>query len=81
MSTHLEISVDESEIAEIRRLARGHDLSVEEWVRQVLRLACRADSAADARRMLATVREAALHEFPTADIDEMLRQIERGASG
>ena len=77
--TSLEIMFEDSEMGEMRLVARGHDLPVEEWVRQALRSACRADSAADARRMLATVREAALHSVPTTDIDAMLGEIERGA--
>jgi hypothetical protein len=49
-----------------------------EWVRQALRKAGRAEPRGDVRKKLAVVRSAAAHAFPTADIDRMLDEIERG---
>lgn len=45
-----------------------------EWVRQALRAAPEGDP----KKKLAAVRAAARHEFPTADIGQMLAEIERG---
>jgi hypothetical protein len=63
---------------EIRRLARRHHVTVGEWVRQVLRAARSQESAADPRHKLEAVRKAVRYSFPTADIKQMLSEIERG---
>jgi len=56
----------------IRTIARR---TLAEWVRRALRT---ARVEADRRRKLQVLRAATAHSFPTADIDEMLAQIERG---
>lgn len=81
MSKRLQVLLDESELAEIRRAARLSRMTVAEWVRQALRRARREEPTSDARRKLAVVREAARGSYPTADIDEMLADIERGYLG
>jgi hypothetical protein len=81
MSKRLQVLLDEAEFREIRALARLQKLTVAEWVRQALRAAAKGVPRSDARRKLAVVRSAARHAFPTADIDRMLGEIERGYSG
>jgi hypothetical protein len=78
MSKRLQVLLEESELREIRRAARRHRMTVAEWVRQALRTARRGTPRSDTGRKLQVVRAAARHTFPTADIDEKLRQIERG---
>jgi hypothetical protein len=56
-------------------------MTVSEWVRQSSRRARRAEPAVDAGRKLGVVRAAAGHEFPVADIEQMLEEIERGYVG
>lgn len=57
-------------------------MSLAEWVRQALDAARRREPLGTASKKLDAIRAAAKHEFPTADIDEMLAEIERGyASG
>ena len=73
--------MDESELAEIRKFARRHKLTTAAWVRQALRAARRAEPGADAKKKLAVVRAAARHRLPTADIDQMLAEIEQGYLG
>ena len=53
-------------------------MSVAEWVRQALRLVRRNEPSGSAGKKLEAVRAAARLEFPTADIDRMLAEIERG---
>jgi hypothetical protein len=53
-------------------------MSIAEWVRQALAAARRKEPLGDAGKKLDVIRDAARHEFPTADIDEMLDEIERG---
>jgi hypothetical protein len=78
MSKRLQVLLEEAELREIQRSARRHRMTVAEWVRQALRVARRSEPRSDAGKKLQVVRAAAEHAFPTADIDEMLRQIERG---
>jgi hypothetical protein len=78
VSKRLQIVVDEAELAEIRRSARRQRMTVSEWVRQVLWTARREEPRGNAARKLEVIRAAARNEFPTADIDQMLSEIERG---
>jgi hypothetical protein len=78
MSKRLQVLLEETELAEIRRAARLSRMTVAEWVRQALRRARGAQPAIDSRRKVAAVKEAVRGAFPTGDIDQMLREIERG---
>jgi len=51
---------------------------VAEWVRQALRTARKDEPAIDSKRKLHVVREAARGAYPTADIRQMLTEIEHG---
>jgi len=78
MSKRLQVVLDDEELEEIRRVARRHRLTVSEWVRQTLRAGRRAEPRRNEERKLLVVREAAAHSYPTADIDQMLGEIEAG---
>ena len=78
MSKRLNVEFDEREYREIKRAARRQGLSLSDWVRQSLAEARVRTVRGSAERKRAAVREAVRHEFPTAEIDEMLREIERG---
>jgi hypothetical protein len=78
MSKRLQVLLEESEMREIRKLARKNGLTVAEWVRQVLRAARRGQSQIDPARKLEATRKAVRHSFPTGDIDQILEEIERG---
>ncbi len=77
MSKRLQVLFDDVEYQEIQASARRSRMTVAEWVRQALRQA-RNDRPSSVESRLAAVAEAASHEFPTADIDAMLREIEAG---
>jgi hypothetical protein len=81
MSQRLQVLLDEQEFAEIRRTARRNRMTVAEWVRQALRRARREEPDGDPRRKLTAVRAAARHAYPTADVPQMLAEIERGYLG
>jgi hypothetical protein len=81
MSKRLQVLLPEQEMREIERVARRRGLTVAEWVRQSLRAARREEPLADTGRKLAVVRAAAQHGFPSADIDQMLAEIELGYGG
>lgn len=73
--------MDESEAREIRRAARRQGMTVAAWVRQTLRAARRREPQAEARKKLEVVRAASAHGFPTAEIEQMLTEIEHGYAG
>jgi hypothetical protein len=73
--------LDEAEWREIQRAARAQRVTVAAWVRGVLRAARRREPLGDAAKKLEIVRAAARHAFPTADVPQMLAEIERGYLG
>ena len=81
MAKRLQVLLDEAELRDLQRVARAERMTVAEWVRQTLRAARRRVPRGDAARKLAAIRSAAQHDFPTADIDGMLAEIERGYAG
>lgn len=72
--------VPEGEYAEIQETARRCRLTVAEWVRQTMReaLGNMSPPADPDAAKLRAIAEASQHEFPTADIDGMLLDIEAG---
>jgi len=81
MTKRLQVLLDESELREIQLLARAQRVTVAEWVRGVLRTARRQQPTGEAGKKLEIVRSAARYAYPTADIDAMLGEIERGYIG
>jgi hypothetical protein len=78
MSKRLQVLFREDEYRELEAIARRRRMSLSEWARQALRAARQRETLGDAERKLAVVREASRHAYPTADIDQMLEEIERG---
>ena len=78
MSKWLQVLFEEPEWKEIQRTARAQRMTVAEWVRQALRVARRRESSKDVEKKLTAIRAAARHRFPTADIEQMNEDIERG---
>ncbi len=77
MTKRLQVLFDEDEYREIQTVARRHRVTVAEWVRQALRSA-RADQPGTVEAKLRSIADASRHQFPTADIEDMLREIEAG---
>lgn len=78
MPKRLHLLVDEEELQEIRKVAQARGMTVAEWVRNAIREERRRDLGLSPERRLAVVRAAAKHRFPTADVEQMLAEIERG---
>jgi hypothetical protein len=78
VSKRLQVILDDAEMRELQRVARARRMTVAQWVRQALRAARRQEPGSDPRKKLEIVRAAARHSYPTADIEDMLAQIERG---
>lgn len=81
MTKRLQVLLDDAELRELQRVARAQRLTVAEWVRQTLRAARRRAPLGDSDKKIRAVRLAAGHAFPTAEIGQMLDEIERGYFG
>jgi len=78
MSKRLQVIVKDLEYREIQRAARSRNMSVAEWVRQALSFVRRSEPSGTSGKKIDAIRAAARLEYPTADIDQMLAEIERG---
>ena len=77
MVKRLQVLLSEDEYLEIQGVARRQRVTVAEWVRQALRKA-RDDRPGTVDAKLRAIADAARHQFPTSDIETMLREIEDG---
>ena len=78
MAKRLQVIVQDLEYRDIQRAARLRRMSIAEWVRQALVQARRSEPSREVGTKLEAIRAAARMDFPTADIDRMLEEIERG---
>jgi predicted 2-oxoglutarate/Fe(II)-dependent dioxygenase YbiX len=78
MAKRLQVILQDPEYREVQRAARSRRMSIAQWVRQALEMARRREPLTDTDKKIAAVRAAVQHDFPTADIDQMLAEIERG---
>ncbi len=80
MTKRLQVLLPDAEYREIQRTARARHLTVAEWVRQALSAARHREPQSDIGRKLDAVRGAVRHNYPIADIDQLLEEIESGYS-
>jgi hypothetical protein len=78
VSKRLQVLLQDQEMTEIQRFARRERVTVGEWVRRVLREARMRQPVNEPEAKLKAVRKASQYSFPTADIEQMLSEIERG---
>jgi hypothetical protein len=78
MSKRLQVVMEDREWKEIAAAAKRRGQTVSEWVRATLRAARRSDGSGAAEKKLAAIRTAVRMNGPTADIDQMLAEIETG---
>jgi len=78
MAKRLQVILQDSEYRQVQRAARARHMSIAEWVRQALEQARRREPLTAVDKKLAAVRAAVQHNGPTADIEQMLEEIERG---
>jgi len=78
MSKRLQVILRDPESREVQKAARVRHLSVAQWVREALAAARRREPGTSSGKKLEAIRVAARFDFPTADIDRMLSEIEIG---
>jgi hypothetical protein len=81
MSKRLQVLLPEREMSEIQRLAKREGLTVGEWVRRTLREARAGRPVIEPETKLKAVRQGAKYSFPTADLEQMVSEIELGYQG
>jgi hypothetical protein len=78
MAKRLQVILQDPEYRDIQRAARLRRMTIAEWVRQALIQARRSEPSREIAAKLDVIRAAARMDFPTADIDRMLEEIEQG---
>ena len=78
MTKRLQVLLKDPEYRDIQRAARSRNMTLAEWVRQALASARRKEPEGSMSKKLECIRASARHEFPSADLDEMLAEIEAG---
>lgn len=81
MAKRLQVLLADAEWRALQRAARAERTTVAQWVRQAIRQARLQTSSKDVDRKLAAIRTGAGHAFPTANVDQMNAEIERGYLG
>ena len=74
---HCRIFLDADEYADIERIAAYRDMTAEEWIVDVVRQAM-ADYHKRSERIKQATEKALQCQHPTADIEQMLAEIEAG---
>ncbi len=78
MLKRLQVLLDAAEHRLLQRAAKAKHLTTAEYVRQMLREGTRQQSLVDPKRKMASLKKSVTYDFPTADVDQMLAEIERG---
>ncbi len=78
MSKRLQVLLEEDELASVQAAARVRNMTTADWVRFSLRASLENDRLAEPAVKLEALAIASRHAFPTADIDQMLAEIETG---
>lgn len=81
MSKRLQVLLEPKEYRTFQQIAREAGLSLGEWVRQALRKFLEDKPKKTPQEKLAAIRRASQYNFPTADIEQMLAEIEKGYLG
>ncbi|HEX5239466.1 MAG TPA: CopG family transcriptional regulator [Candidatus Limnocylindrales bacterium] len=77
MTKRLQVLLQDDELAEIQRLAKGRRQTTAAFVRDALR-AARTEAYPDPEPKLRAIREALTFDYPTGDIETINAEIERG---
>lgn len=80
VSTWPQIVVDEAQLARFRAAADRAGTTLSECVQDARPKAARSTESGDVGTKLDEIEAASTYEFPAPDVDEMLAEIDRGAS-
>jgi hypothetical protein len=72
------VLLEDDELARVREAARARRQTTAEWVRGALRSSLERERAADPAAKLEALAVASRYAFPTANIEQLLAEIEAG---
>lgn len=78
MSKRLQVLLDPREYSLFQKKATEDGMTLGEWVRQALRKSFENISLKSASKKIQSVRNASKYSYPTADIEQMIAETERG---
>jgi hypothetical protein len=78
VAKRLQVILKDPEYREIQRVARSRHMSLAEWVRQALESARRQEPLGSVSKKLDSIRIAVQHEYPSGEVEDILREIEAG---
>jgi hypothetical protein len=78
VAKRLQVILQDSDYREIQKTARSRHMSLAEWVRQALEAARRQEPMGSESKKLDAIRIAVQYEFPSGEMEDMLREIESG---
>jgi len=78
MSKRLQVLLSDQDYSFIEKQAKRAQMAIGEWVRQTLRKVGRQTSVRAPEEKLASLKKVIAHSFPTADIDQILKDIDSG---
>jgi hypothetical protein len=81
MTKRLQVLFEDDELAEIQALAKRRRQTTAAFVRDAVRAARQSSDYPTVESKLRALREAVSHAYPTADIEQMNSEIERGYLG
>ena len=81
MTKRLQVLFEDDELAEIQALAKRRRQTTAAFVRDAVRAARQSSDYPTVESKLRALREAVSHAYPTADIEQMNEEIERGYLG
>ncbi len=70
--------IDDAEYRRLQQVAKRKQMTISEWARHALRVAAAEEPTGSGDKKLAVIRAAARRAAPTADIEQMLAEIESG---
>jgi len=81
MTRRLQVLFEDDELAEIQAFAKRRRQTTAAFVRDAVRAARQSSDHPTVESKLRALREAVSHAYPTADVDQMNEEIERGYLG
>ena len=78
MTKRLQVLLDDDEYEAIKAAAKARHITVAEWVLQTVRRH-KVNPPKTVEEKLRAIKKASQHNHPTADIEDMLREIEEGS--
>ena len=72
-----QVSLDDEEYAHLEHISAFRKITVEQWIQEIIRRDM-ADYRRQSERIKKVIEDAGRLEFPTADIEQMLKEIESG---